>query len=204
MSTSILSWASITDFGDSAVGLPLAVLVLVALLASGWSRGAIAWACAVAGCGVAMVVFKVAFGAASAGCGAMVQASPVFSPSGHAALSAVVYGGLAVLSGRQMPPLARALIGLATATWIGLIASSRVAVQAHTPFEVVSGLIVGLGAVAWMIYMLRQSAGPRVLLPQLAAVVIIVLWLTYGSHWRVEDGLRAVANLLHRSVACSH
>jgi membrane-associated phospholipid phosphatase len=204
MSTSILSWTSITDFGDSAVGLSLAALVLVALFASGWSRGAVAWACAIAGCGAAMAVFKVAFKAASAGCAPVVQAAPAFSPSGHAALSAVVYGGLAVLGGRQLPPLARVLIGLGTAIWIGLIAGSRVAVQAHTPIEVVTGLVVGLGAVALMIHMLKQSAGPRLLLPQLAVASTAALLLTYGAHWQIEASLRIVADLLHRSVACAH
>jgi membrane-associated phospholipid phosphatase len=204
MSTFNLNWTSITDFGDSAVGLPLAALVVVALLASGWSRGAIAWLLSVAACGAVMAAFKVMFRAASGECGAVVQAVPVFSPSGHAALSAVVYGGLAVLGGRRVPALARAVIGLATAIWVGLIASSRVAVQAHTPIEVAAGLVVGLGAVALMIHMLRQSDGPRALLPHLAAASILALVLMYGSHWPVEAQLRAVADLLHRSVGCAH
>jgi membrane-associated phospholipid phosphatase len=204
MVTSILNWASITDFGDSAVGLTLAALVLIVLLASGWSRGAMAWVLAVAGCGAAMAAFKVAFKAAAASCVPMVHAAPAFSPSGHAALSTVVYGGLAVLGGRQMSPLARTIVGLLSAVWIGLIASSRVAVQAHTPIEVVTGLAVGLGAVALMVHLLRQSAAPRMLLPQLAAVSLGALLLMYGTHWQVEEGLRAITNLLHRSVACTH
>jgi flagellar motor component MotA len=85
-----------------------------------------------------------------------------------------------------------------------LIAGSRVAVQAHTPVEVGAGLAVGLGAVVLLIHMLRQSDGPRVLVPQLAAACVGTVLLMYGSHWQVEASLRAVAQLLHQSVACAH
>jgi membrane-associated phospholipid phosphatase len=204
MSTSLLNWVSITDFGDSAVGLSLAAFVLLALLAVGWSHGARAWVLSIAGCGVVIALSKVIFKAASGGCGQIVQAVPVFSPSGHAALSTVVYGGLAVLGGRQMSTIARILIGALTVIWIGLIATSRVAVQAHTPIEVFAGLTVGVGGVALMIHMLDRSAGPPVLAPQLMAASACALVLMYGSHWQIEASLRAVADLLHQSVACAH
>jgi membrane-associated phospholipid phosphatase len=197
------NWSSITDLGDSAVGLPLAALVLIVLLVSGWTRGALAWTLAVAGCGAAMITFKLIFRVASGACAPAAQVVPAFSPSGHAALSTVVYGGLAVLGSRQVTPLARTMIGLATAVWIGLIASSRVVVQAHTPFEVVTGLGVGLVAVALMVRLLRHSEGPRMLLPHLAAACLAALVLMYGTHWQVEDDLRALASLLHRSVVCT-
>jgi membrane-associated phospholipid phosphatase len=204
MLSCILDWISITDFGDSAVGLPLAAVVLAALLASGWFRGAMAWLLAVVGCGAAMALFKLGFNAAAAGCVPVVQAAPAFSPSGHAALSTVVYGGLAVLGTRQMSPLARILIGAAAAAWIGLIATSRVAIQAHTPVEVIAGIVVGAAAVALMIHLLKHSSGPRVLFPQLAVASAAVLMLTYGSHWQVEETLRTLAEILHRSVACTN
>jgi membrane-associated phospholipid phosphatase len=205
MLSSILGWTAITDFGDSALALPLAAIVLVALLAAGWSRGAIAWSLAVAGCGAAIVVFKLAFKtAAVAGCAPDLQVAPAFSPSGHTALSTVVYGGLVVLTGRQMSPLARSLIGAGAVLWIGLIASSRVAMQAHTPIEVIAGLLVGVGAIVSMACMLRQTTGPRALIPLLAAATGCALLLMYGAHWEIESGLRAIAELLHRSVACVH
>ncbi len=204
MLSSILGWTAITDFGDSALALPLAAIVLVALVAAGWSRGAIAWSLAVAGCGAAMVVFKLAFKTAAAGCAPDLQAAPSFSPSGHAALSTVVYGGLVVLTGRQMSPFARSVIGAGAVLWIGLIASSRVAVQAHTPIEVIAGLLVGVGAIVSMACMLRQTTGPRALIPQLAAATGCALLLMYGTHWQIESGLRAIAELLHRSMACAH
>jgi len=198
-------WLSITDFGDSAVGLTLAALVLVALLVSGWSRGAVAWLLAVAGCGTAMAVCKVAFRLASTTCAPVAHAVPAFSPSGHAALSTVVYGGLAVLGGRQLPMPARYLLGVCAGLWIALIASSRIAVQAHTPVEVVTGLAVGLGAIMLMIHLLRRTEGPRMLLPQLAAASVLALALMYGSHWQVESSLQDVAAWLRGAgAACSH
>jgi len=174
-------WTSITQFGDTAVGIPLAALVLTALAASGWLRGAMAWVLAAAGCGAVMAVLKITSRLASCGYGPDLPPPPVFSPSGHAALSAVMYGGLAVLGGRQMPPKSRLLLGLVAAAWIGLIASSRIELQAHTPIEVAVGLLVGLGAVALLILLLRRAGGPRELLPQLAIASLLGLCLMYGT-----------------------
>ncbi len=193
-------WNSITDFGDSAVGLPLAALVLLALLASGWLRGAGAWLVAVLGCGAAMALFKVAFKVASGSCESVMRPVVEFSPSGHAALSTVVYGGLAVLGARQLPPAARWLLGAATGLWVLLIACSRVEVQAHTPVEVLIGLAVGAGALCLMAFLIRRSPAPRVLLPQLAVALSLALLLMYGTHWPVESGLRMIAALFRQSV----
>lgn len=198
-------WISITDLGDAAVGLTLAALVWIALLASGWVRGAMAWLITVAGCGAVMAVFKVASGAVSQGCGSTASLGPSFSPSGHAALSAVVYGGLAVLSGRQMPTWARMLLGFASAALIVLIATSRVAIQAHTPVEVACGLCVGLGAVALLICLLRHKTAPRLLLPQLLLALAVALVWTYGMHLPVEETLHGFSAWIRQSGgACAH
>jgi membrane-associated phospholipid phosphatase len=198
-------WISITDLGDAAVGLTLAALVWIALLASGWMRGAMAWLITVAGCGAVMAVFKAASGAVSLGCGPTASVGASFSPSGHAALSAVVYGGLAVLTGRQLPSWARMMFGLASAALIVLIATSRVAIQAHTPVEVVSGLCVGLGAVALLIYLLRHKTAPRLLVPQLLLALAVALVWTYGTHLPVEETLHRFSAWIRQSAgACTH
>lgn len=198
-------WISITDLGDSAVGLALAALVLVALLATGWLRGAVAWVAAIAGCGAAMVVFKVASGVASLGCGPAMSTAPAFSPSGHAALSTAVYGGLAVLSGRQMPTAARLFLGAASAALIAMIATSRVAIQAHTPVEVLCGLGVGLGAVALLVHLLRHRTAPRWLVPQLALSLALALAWMYGTHWQVEETLHRLSAWIRQvSPICAH
>jgi membrane-associated phospholipid phosphatase len=197
-------WISITDFGDSAVGLTLAALVMLALFASGWRRGALAWLLAVAGCGTAMAMLKLAFKVAAGGCVPVAVAVPAFSPSGHAALSTVVYGGMAVLGWRQLAPTARWLLGVAAALFIVLIAGSRIAVQAHTPFEVLGGLSIGLASVALMVRLLRRTEGPRVLLPQFAVALALALALMYGSHWQIESGLHELAAWLRGAAgACA-
>ena len=48
----------ITDFGDSAVTLPLATVVLAYLVWARWYRAAVGWGLAVAGCGLAMAMLK--------------------------------------------------------------------------------------------------------------------------------------------------
>ncbi|HEX4598926.1 MAG TPA: phosphatase PAP2 family protein, partial [Burkholderiaceae bacterium] len=186
-------WISITDLGDSAVGLTLAALVLVVLLAAGWVRGAVAWLIAVVGCGAVTGAVKVVFAAAAQGCGTGASASAGFSPSGHVALSTVVYGGLAVLGARQVPSPARIPLGAACAVLLALIATSRIAIQAHTPIEVATGLAVGLGAVAVMIYMLWRSSAPPYVLPQLVVALVLALAWMYGTHWPVEENLHRLA-----------
>jgi len=191
--------------GKSAVGRTLAALGSFALLASGWVRGALAWLATIAGCGLVMAVFKVTSSAVSEGCGAMASVAPAFSPSGHAALSTAVYGGLAVLGGHQMSFAARLCLGVACVLLVGMIATSRVAIQAHTPIEVATGLSVGLCAVALLVYLLRHKAPPRLLGPQLAlASALAVAWM-YGTHWPVEETLHHWAGWIRQSTAvCAH
>jgi membrane-associated phospholipid phosphatase len=198
-------WISITDLGDSAVGLTLALLVLIAMVASGWTRGAVAWLATVAGCGVAIAVFKITSSAVSQNCGVDASAAAVFSPSGHAALSTVVYGGLAVLGGRRMSFGAQLCLGAASAVLVALIATSRVAIHAHTPVEVATGLAVGLSAVALLVYLLQHRAAPPLLAPQLALACAIALVWMYGTHWPVEQTLHRWANWIRQSTAvCGH
>lgn len=193
-------WNSITDFGDSAVGLPLAVLVLLALAASGWKRGAAAWGLAVVCCGATMLALKLAFKVATGPCMAVAAPAAAFSPSGHAALSTVVYGGVAMLGGRPLAPRARGLLALAGACWIALIAFSRIALQAHSPGEVIAGVVVGLAAVGLMAWILGQAEAPPALWPRLAIAAGVALAATYGTHWPIEDTLHSIARVLRQHL----
>ena len=83
----------LTDFADQAVVLPVAGAVLVLLLATGWRRGALAWAGCVSGVLAVMLALKLV----TLACGWRVPWTGLYSPSGHTAASAVVYGGLLAL-----------------------------------------------------------------------------------------------------------
>ena len=193
-------WNLITNFGDSAVGLPLASLVLVVLLMSGWSRAAAGWFLAVGACALVTLAIKLAFKVMVDGCGPIVASAPGFSPSGHAALSTVIYGGLAVLGSRHLPELARLLLAMAASAWVGAIAGSRIELHAHSPLEVAVGLAVGAGAIALLAATIGRSTGPRWLLPMLAGITIAVLVATHGTRWPVEENLHAFAAWLRGSA----
>jgi len=193
-------WLSITDLGDSAVGITLAALVLLALLACGWRRAAAAWVFAICGCGAAIAALKLAWRVASPVCDASGAGAFAFSPSGHAALSTAVYGGLAVLSAHRASPFARVILAAGSALLIGLIATSRVAVQAHSPIEVFVGFGVGASAVIWLLLSLRRAPQPGQAMPQLAFALVLSLATMYGTHWPVEQNLHRLAAWLHPPI----
>src|SRR5450432_2952759 len=160
-------WNFVTDFGDTAVTLPLAALTIVFLFFSGWRRAAFAFALALLACAIAIGLAKLALES----CGHPLLHTDISNPSGHAAVSTTVYGSLAVLfagnvaAGRRWIPLAGAAILLAG------IALSRVVLDAHSLVEVALGLAIGLGGLA--LFYRQLAAGP--------AIAIHGLWLALAG-----------------------
>jgi membrane-associated phospholipid phosphatase len=177
----------LTDFADEAVVLPVAAVVLVALLALGWRRGALAWGFGVAGVlGVMLVLKLVTFA-----CGWRVPWTDLSSPSGHTAAAAVVYGGLlALLVRRDLGgTIIAALAGGAFALVFGL---TRLALQVHTVPDVVVGAAIGVtGAV-----LLRHAAGDRparLSSPRLAIAAFFVMAVFHGHRLEAETHIRSLA-----------
>ena len=187
----------VTDFGDSAVTLPLAAAVLAGLLGVRWFRAALVWALAVAGCGIAMLALKIGFIA----CGALVLQGALRSPSGHAAMSAMVYGGLAALVACRCRREWQALPYGAAQLLIMAIALSRVAVQAHSPFEVMVGLGVGTGFAT--MFALGLGSPPPMLppAPWLIGLAAAVTLIAHGWRFQIESSLQALALAL-RGALC--
>jgi membrane-associated phospholipid phosphatase len=189
-------WTSVTDLGDSAVTLPLAAASFVFLAVSGWRRGALLFALTVMGCGAVIGLSKLLLES----CGERIIDGGAVNPSGHVAMSTVVYGSLAVLLGCSAPPLWRwsllALAGLLAAT----IGASRVALGAHTPVEVASGFGIGLFAVIAFDRLLR--AGPIKLLRPgwLAAAALVIILAMHGSRWPIENAIHSLVALLRHHV----
>ena len=182
----------ITDFADTAVLLPLAVLVGFWLWEEGWQRGLRAWALVMGlGLGTVAVLKLLSFSL-----GMPLRGYGVTSPSGHVAASVLVYGGAGVLLfGRRPLPAAAMLAGLLLLL-VG-IGVTRLAVGMHTVGEVLAGSAIGLvGLLA-----LRRSAGPapeglrllRLLLP--AALLVTV---QHGERIYAEAWLRRLGAFLHR------
>lgn len=181
------TWQAISDLGDSAVTLTLAGAVLFYLTCIGNFRSALIWAMAVGGCGAIIALAKIAL----LTCG---QFNKLASPSGHAAMSAAVFGGIAILAGSKFSGMAK-LAPLALALpLIAAISQSRIALQAHSPLEVAVGLGIGLTGIAGI--GCATNVGPtsdsRFHWSALAAGALIVLAF-YGSQWPVEEAIKSFA-----------
>jgi membrane-associated phospholipid phosphatase len=174
----------VSDFGDQAVILPLAVAVGVALMAAGWRRGAAAWALAVAGTLGAVLVGKVL----AVACVHVLAIADLRSPSGHTASAAVVYGGLIAL---LLPEPARGLRRWVAAFVLAAIfavvfGGTRLALHAHTPADVLAGGFLGIaGALTLARLAGPRPAGVRAAMPLAAAVAVAVLM--HGTHLRAEE-----------------
>ena len=177
----------LTDFADQAVVLPLAACVLVALVAIGWRRGALAWAICVPGVLAAMLGLKLLTFA----CLNHLGWTGLSSPSGHTAGAAIVYGGLLAL---LAPPTSAATMGAALLG--GLVAMlfglTRLALQVHTVADVAVGAAVGVAGTIAM----RRLAGPRParrLAPWIVPVTAAVIVLFHGHRLEAESHIRWLA-----------
>jgi undecaprenyl-diphosphatase len=180
---------AITELGDAKVTVP------VAAAAIGWLAWRRAWIDAAYL--AAAIVFAQAFAAAIKI--ALHTPRPIpelyhgwsaFSfPSGHATITAVMYGFLAVMTARQAGPVLRPAIAGGIALLIGLIALSRLYLGAHWFSDVAAGLGFGIAWVGLLgiAYIRHRPAGPQIkgLLPVTAAVLAIAGAINIaGSHAR--------------------
>lgn len=176
-----------TDFGDQAVLLPLAVSVGLGLVLLGWRRGALAWSAAIGATFGTMFVLKLSFLA----CGHLLPGLGLRSPSGHTAASAAVYGGLFALAMTLAVGHRRWTLVCAVSMAI-VIGASRLALGVHTGLEVVIGGAVGIcGA-----YCAVTFAGPpptTVRFRGMAAVSLTLLVLFHGFHMPAEAAIGALA-----------
>ena len=178
--------AVISDAGDSAVLLPLALLLIAALWRYQSREAAATLIVALAACGAVMVVLKVMLIA----CGQAWNAG-VVSPSGHASMSTAVYGAIGIIAARQAPRWQQPAIVLASWLFVGAIAISRVVLGAHSYAEVGLGLLVGFVALclfAVPYFRLRKAPLNLALLVVLSVATVLIL---HGAHLPVEK-------LIHR------
>jgi membrane-associated phospholipid phosphatase len=187
--TPLLSiWSFITDLGDTAVTVPLALLMLCFLVAARRPRLAIGWAVAILGCAGVIGGLKLVLDA----CGNPIAGAGLASPSGHAAMSAVVYGGFAAVIGANLAAPARAAVIAGAAALIIAMPLSRIVLHVHTPIEVVVGLVVGLAAVA-IIVVTATIRGERLPVLWLAAAAILVAMLFHRDRWPTERAIHHLA-----------
>jgi len=143
----------ITGLGDVAVLVPVAALVALYCAMAGHRRLALQWVLMIV-IGMALTgAAKLAFHA----CGDMLTGDRIRSPSGHVALSMMVYGGLAIIMTGGRPRPLRVLFAIGGAILVLLIGWSRVRLGYHTRSEVVAGFFLGSLCLAGFAAFYRQE-----------------------------------------------
>jgi membrane-associated phospholipid phosphatase len=179
---------TITDCGDLAVLLPIAALLGVVLWRIESRAAAWAWMQALIVCVFATFALKIGFLTCGHAWGASIR-----SPSGHASMSMIVYGALALVVAAQTA-LPRTVIFASAALWICAIALTRTTLHAHTPTEVALGLAVGVLSLCVFAWKYRRLAHPRISLLPIAAGIVCVFALLYGSRLPAEKLLYRLAH----------
>lgn len=156
---------TLTRFGDVAVLMPLAIIVLIWLLLIRSFRCAAWWTMSVLLCLIATVFLKLSFDQ----CPPIPQ---VHSPSGHTSLSTLVYGAITFVATAQTNGwLKRVMFGGGASLIVG-IAASRLYLNAHSLSEVGLGFVVGAATLVVFGLSYRQFEGATI------ARVILLIFLT--------------------------
>ncbi len=185
-------WHFTTDFGDTAVTLPLAGLMVGFLLAARQPRLAIGWGLAILGGASTVAALKLVLSA----CGHPLNGFGLSSPSGHTAMSISVYGGFAAVIATTLPRPARAAVIAGTAALIIAIALSRIILSYHNTVEVAVGLAAGIAALAIIVVIVARHPPQRLSLRWLAAGALVVCALFHGTQWPAEQAINRLAGWL--------
>lgn len=189
----------ISRFGSILLLGLLSAAIALWLTLRGQRRGAWAWCLSLTAVGGLTAALKIYFEACS------LRPYDVHSPSGHAAFSAIAYGGLAVVALRArrhwLASAATALLAL----WVLLIGVSRVVIRAHTSAEVVAGLLIGGAGLVFFGLCYRGARPPSPALLALGAVALAAAALALPldrfalEPYLIRLGARLAA---HRPLLC--
>lgn len=191
---------SITDLGDSAVTLPMAAVTIVILLIARQPRPALWWGGCIVASAAAIAALKLLLTALAPHHHTLTSLT---SPSGHAGMSAIVYGGFVLLLGPSLPGIWRVVAQLGAFGLIMAIAVSRLVLHEHSIAETVVGLGVGFAALAALRAGLARAPAERVPVMALCAAALAVVGLMHGTRWHTEPMIRALARseLVHELLS---
>lgn len=186
-----MTWSMVSDLGDAAMTLPLAVVCLAWLTCSTTGRDqAITWALMLAAGMVSVGVTKMLY----AGCGVQIRSIDFRVISGHTMLASAVWPMACVLA---LNGDARSGAGVSLGLGLGaLIGISRVIDGAHTPSEVIAGWLVGSTialAFASRHGAPRLNARNRTLV---AGSLLAVSALAYGRHAPIQAAIELYSPFL--------
>jgi len=190
MTTAILM--AITDLGDAALLLPVALLLALVLWTQQSAAAALSWLGALLAALSAIAALKLV----GHTCRSALGVPSLVSPSGHATFAAMVYGATAIAVARHTAGPVRWLALLGGAGIVLAVAASRRLIGAHSSLEVLVGLMIGaLGLALFARTYLRLP--PASFRSRRAAALAAVLALAAVS----LHGERLHAEVLIRSIA---
>lgn len=189
----------LTDFGDTAVLLPLALVFFIWLLAARHVGTALIWLGVVIACNVVIGTLKLYFLSCPAG-------DMLRSPSGHTGFGILIYGSITlVLAKAVRQRWLRNLIIVAGAGLIVAIAVSRLILRNHSPIEIAIGAAIGSISLAVFAALYRPGSGRPRQVFVLAAVGLLVALVFHGERFRAEGFLRSLGTQLGLSgEACRY
>ena len=192
--------ADVTNFGDQALILPLAIGIALVLALSGWRRGALAWTAAIGGALAVILLLKLYFFT----CGHSSPEAGLGNPSGHTAAAAAVYGGFTAMIVRSIRDDRRWALVSAVAISVFLAAAigvTRVVLDQHSTAEVVVGGTIGVGgAVAFAL--LAGSPSHAVRIGRIVAAGLLVTVMLYGYRLSAEAAIKSLASGLSLFSRC--
>lgn len=180
-------WLFITNFGDSSVMLPCALLIALWLLAGLSARAALLWLLLFGAASLSVALSKIAF----FGWGLGIPHLDFTGFSGHSML----VGSVMPILGWLLASRARLTAAALGAVCALLIAISRVVLGYHSVSEVVTGLPIGYAASASLLWLLRGQE--VVLKPRQAALgaslLLLPLLLLHGTNAPTQRVLERLA-----------
>jgi len=188
---------ALTQLGDAAVTLPVVTAVLLWLVWQRAWRPAAYWLAAASFGTLLTVILKAGFGLPRPL--SLYDGSLAFGfPSGHAAMSMVIFGFLAVLTARELSLRGQLAVFSVVALLAGLIAFSRLYLGAHWLSDVLGGLSFGIAWVALLGIAYLHRPAPALAARGLLAVAAIALILGAIVHATNQRDADAVRYAVHR------
>lgn len=182
-------WHFLTDFGDTAITVPLAIVIAGFLFGARQPRVALGWTAAIIGCAAGIGAMKIILFA----CGRPFAGAGLSSPSGHTAMSIAVYGGLGMLIGTTLHrPWRELVVGGAILLALG-ISVSRAVLGYHSIIEVVIGLGVGGAALAVIFAVVSRYRPQQLPIRWLVVALVLICLCFHGDRWPAERAIHRLA-----------
>ncbi len=172
----------ITEMGDAVVVALVGAVVLTWFMWRRDRRAAGYWAAALGFGQLAAMVLKLVLQRPRPTIGDYSVFSSYAFPSGHATMSMVAYGFLAVLVARNFSPSRRWLAYALAAQLVGAIALSRLYLGAHWLSDVLGGLSLGLAWVSLLAIAYYRHPAPAPSMRSLPYIALLALVLAGGWH----------------------